>query len=65
VLDLAAWEFYVISTKTLNEKFGKAKSISLEPVQKHAAQCRFELLKETVDRVLSTIATAKAAAASQ
>jgi hypothetical protein len=52
VLDVLAWNFYVLSTVALNREFGKAKSLSLATVRRVGQQCKFDGLKESVDRVL-------------
>jgi len=52
VLDVPAWEFYVVSTASLNQKFGEAKSLSLQAVGQVAAPCTFDKIRATVDGVL-------------
>ncbi|MCZ2153399.1 MAG: hypothetical protein LC114_05790 [Bryobacterales bacterium] len=54
VLDVPAWDFYVVSTATLNQDFGEAKSLSLAVVKRVAVLCKFEGLKATVDQVAGT-----------
>ena len=36
VLDVSAWDFYVVSTATLNQEFGETKSLSLSAVRQVA-----------------------------
>lgn len=52
VLDVPAWDFYVVSTETLNREFGEAKSISLASIRRVGARCKFDTLKATVDAIL-------------
>ena len=54
-LDVPAWDFYVVSTATLNQQFGEAKSLSLAAVRRVGIRCRFDGLKEAVDEQLSPI----------
>jgi hypothetical protein len=53
VLDVGAWDFYVLSTKALNKKFGDAKSISLSSLRHLATAYKFEGLKARVDGVIA------------
>jgi hypothetical protein len=52
VLDALAWDFYVVTTATINRLFGDAKSVSLASVRRAAARCKFDALRATVDAVL-------------
>ncbi|MCK9460159.1 MAG: hypothetical protein M0R80_11015 [Proteobacteria bacterium] len=52
-LDAAAWDFYVVSTKTLNAKFGEAKSIALGSLQRLAKACKFDALRARVDAAVT------------
>jgi hypothetical protein len=52
VLDVGAWDFYVLSTDRLDEVFGNAKSVSLNGIRKVCPRCKFDALKSTVDRAL-------------
>jgi hypothetical protein len=52
VLDVAAWDFFVVPTATLDKEFGAAKSISLAAVKRLAMPCRFAGLKAAVDAVI-------------
>ena len=48
-LDLSQWEFYVISTKQINECLGSHKTVTLDKLKKIGAEkCAFEELKQTV-----------------
>ncbi len=53
VLDVAAWEFFMVPTATLNQEFGTAKSVSLAAVKRVAVECGFDGLKTAVDAVLA------------
>jgi hypothetical protein len=57
VLDVSTWEFYVVPTRTLNQAFGAAKSLSLSSVARIAVQCEWSGLKSAVDGVLEPNAT--------
>src|SRR5439155_2314686 len=52
VLDVAAWDFYVVATEALNRDFGQTKSLSLTTVRLIGQRCKFDGLKKTVNRVL-------------
>jgi hypothetical protein len=52
VLDVPAWDFYVASASTINERFAIRKSKSAAGVRTQALRCKFDGLKETVDSVL-------------
>jgi len=58
VLDVPAWDFYVLSTEALNRDFAQAKSLSLAAVRRVGMRCKFDGLKEAVDRVLKGNASA-------
>ena len=51
VLDVPAWDFYVVSTAALNQEFGNAKSVSLAAVRRMRIRCKFDGLKAGVDRI--------------
>ena len=51
-LELEHWEFYVVSTKVINEICGANKTISLSKVQKLANNVSFEEIKPTIDRII-------------
>jgi hypothetical protein len=51
VLDVPAWDFYVLSTATLNLEFGNAKSVSLAAVRRLRIRCKFDGLKAAVDQI--------------
>lgn len=57
VLNIPAWDFYVVSTDVLNSEFGEAKSVSLEAVRKVGHRCKFDKVKATVDRILTAKAS--------
>ena len=52
VLDAAAWDFYVVSTATLNREFKDAKSVSLATVRRIGLRCKVSGLKQAVDATL-------------
>ncbi len=54
VLDIPAWDFYVVSTAVLNRKFDKRKSLPLVEVRQLARRCKVEELKAVVDDALHT-----------
>jgi hypothetical protein len=54
VLDVPAWDFYVVSTGVLNGSFRDAKSLSLASVNRTGSRCKFDELKSTVDSVLES-----------
>jgi hypothetical protein len=54
VLDVSTWDFYVVSTRILNEVFGMAKSLSLSSVARVAVQCKWSGLRAAVDSVLES-----------
>lgn len=52
-LDAKQWDFYVVATKTLNNKIGNQKTISLSSVEKLGAiKCSYSQLKETIERCM-------------
>jgi hypothetical protein len=42
VLDVAAWDFYVVATEALNRDFAQAKSLSLATVWRVGVRCKFD-----------------------
>ena len=42
VLEVLAWEFYVVPTEILNQGFAGAKSVSLTAVKRVAVPCKLE-----------------------
>jgi hypothetical protein len=55
VLDASTWEFYVVSTKLLNQEFGGAETMSLSSVQWLGVRCGYTELKAGVDEVLKRL----------
>jgi len=53
ILDVQAWDFYVVSTKALNAKFGEAKSIALASLQRLSKACKFDALRARVDTAVA------------
>jgi hypothetical protein len=54
VLDVPAWDFYVIATGVLNVSCGEAKSLSLASVNRIGVRSKFGGLKSTVDTILES-----------
>lgn len=54
-LKLEQWEFYVVPTKTIIEKCGTNKTISLERIRAIAPMTDFNRLKEAVDSIVKRI----------
>jgi hypothetical protein len=52
VLDVPAWDFYVVSTEKLNREFEKKKSLSLSSLEKIAERCKVGGLKAIIDKLL-------------
>ena len=52
VLDLNQWDFYVISTKSLNDIYPTQKSLGFESIKKIASITSYAGLKSTVDTTL-------------
>jgi hypothetical protein len=57
VLDVPAWDFYVMPTSAINEEFSGQKSVSLEALKwavlkGKAIHCKFDGIKPTVDGLL-------------
>ena len=52
VLDVPAWDFYVVSTAVLNREFGEAKSLSLATVRRLRTRCKYGELRTAVEQVL-------------
>lgn len=48
-LELNNWQFYVVSTETINKECGDAKTISLSRVEKLATKIEYSKLKNAVD----------------
>ena len=52
VLNLSTWDFYVVTTEVLNQRFPNAKTLSLNALGTAVIGCKFDNLKEAVDRAL-------------
>ncbi|MBN9658461.1 MAG: hypothetical protein J0H49_09805 [Acidobacteria bacterium] len=52
VLDVPAWDFYVVATAKLNEAYANAKSISLAALKRIAMPCKWANLRRVVDEVV-------------
>ena len=52
VLDVAAWDFYVLSCTEINQQYEAQKTLSLAKLKKLVDPVRFSQLREKVDRVL-------------
>jgi hypothetical protein len=57
VLDMTAWEFYVVPTCILDSEFAEQKTVMLATVKRLVASCRFSGLKATVDEALAVYPT--------
>lgn len=53
VLDVTAWEFYIMPTALLEQAFKDRVRVSLRAIESRSVSCRFERLKQTVDEVLT------------
>lgn len=51
-LDVPAWDFYVVPTRTLNREFDRAKSLSLAAVQRAGIHAKYSGLRAAVDWAL-------------
>jgi hypothetical protein len=56
-LDVAQWEFLVLSTLALETRFGKQKKVALNQLKKLIPPVPYHKLKATVDECLSRKAT--------
>ncbi len=52
VIDISSWEFYVLPTLIINEKFSNQKSISLSVLEKNSNPVPYSKLKACIDSVL-------------
>lgn len=52
VLDVTAWEFYVVATEELNRRFGEQKSLSLGRLRSIASAVGYPELRRCIDGVL-------------
>lgn len=52
VLDIAAWEFYVVSTDGINQSFGNQKSVRLGSLRKLTAPISYHQIRTSVDQTL-------------
>jgi hypothetical protein len=52
LLDLRQWEFYILPTPLINEKFGKQKSLSLQKLKQEAQSLKYKEIKETIDNLI-------------
>lgn len=55
LLNVHAWEFYVISTDRLNQQLGSQKSLALSKLRKISTPLSFTALKQRIDDVLSPL----------
>ncbi len=53
LLDLRQWEFYILSTPLINEKFGKQKSLSLRKLKKESTSLKYIEIKANIDNLIS------------
>jgi hypothetical protein len=54
ILDLAQWEFCVMSTDEIEGRFGSQKSVALSRIRSAVRAVPYSLLKENVDSVLGS-----------
>ncbi len=54
ILDLGAWEFYVVSKDEIDKRFGEQKSIGLTGLRAFCDPVRINGLRKTVDEMLSS-----------
>jgi hypothetical protein len=52
ILDVPAWDFYVVPVQMLDREYPDAKSISLTNVRRIGAACKFGTLRQTLDPAL-------------
>ncbi len=52
VIDLGAWEFYVLPTTQINQAFGKQKTVGLNPIKNLCPPVEHAQLKNTIDAAL-------------
>lgn len=52
ILDIKFWEFYVVPTSKINEKFENNESILLSDVQEYSEKYAYDELKKRIDTVL-------------
>jgi len=56
VLNVPAWDFYVMPVEAVNRAFKDQKSVSLSAVRRNAVHCKFTGLREAVDAALGLAA---------
>ena len=54
-LEFGNWEFYVVPTSTINEKFGDQKTVSLSRIQKLTSPVAWDQLRKAVDGVIAEV----------
>jgi hypothetical protein len=52
ILDVGAWEFYVLPTEQINRELGDQKSIGIKRIQAMSEPVKFGQVKEKIDRVM-------------
>ncbi|MBT8508687.1 hypothetical protein AZH53_09750 [Methanomicrobiaceae archaeon CYW5] len=52
VLDISQWEFYVLSTPTIEERFGEQKSVALSRIKDICKPVHHTKLKQSIDAAL-------------
>lgn len=55
VLDMDQWEFYVVSTATINDEFGEQKTVALSRVAAISNAVPYSCLRSSVDGVVSSL----------
>ena len=58
VLDVPAWEFYVLSTRRIDAELGTQKKLGLLTLRKMVEPVRYSALRQRVDQALHTSSTA-------
>ncbi|MBP1947128.1 hypothetical protein [Virgibacillus litoralis] len=51
-LNIEQWEFYILSTKNINEHFGVQKSVSLKPLKNVCHPVNYDDIKSVVDEII-------------
>lgn len=54
VLDIPAWDFYVVATHVLNRELPSSKSAALRTIRRLAPVCKYPELRATVDSVVQS-----------
>ena len=52
VFNLAAWEFFIVTTQMIDARFGNQKSVGITPLRSYCKPCAFPEIKTSVDCLL-------------